>query len=436
LDPEDLKVLKRRTNSLKVGMYPENAMLPMPQTFVPGKILHIEKIRRPQLNLKDFAIDAARGARDAVKAAGEKLKDNIIDGAEKIIDGAEGIKEKIIDGAEGISEGIKRVVTNKPRSGSVATPMEPLRDHDAERERNRQQVALRSKSVGDLRLSSGGSSRNYYAGYESDDGGLSMKRRKKLTKRRSSARTSGGFSFRLPSLSNTDDDLERGTVRESWTDDDIDREDYDEAPSRTSVSSYKGMRNVKSLEAIYHEKLKGGDDTKTQPSPNRKRPSVTFAEMKLDGALAKATEANNNKESSSITSSNNKFGRKSNDPLRPPAVTITVDQSSPADFIDPLTSSDPDHIRPQSQPSASTPQGSPLFSPLTPAEEMKLSKPIYPPSYAVKKGGVPRAGPVPRRNGKYHYIPRWAQKEEFSEVVVSRSMVADHFPFELLREVR
>ncbi|ORY41963.1 alpha/beta-hydrolase [Rhizoclosmatium globosum] len=35
---------------------------------------------------------------------------------------------------------------------------------------------------------------------------------------------------------------------------------------------------------------------------------------------------------------------------------------------------------------------------------------------------------------KYHYVPRWARKEEFQEIIISRSMFSDHSPFEVLEE--
>ncbi|KAJ3209281.1 hypothetical protein HDU67_006288 [Dinochytrium kinnereticum] len=67
---------------------------------------------------------------------------------------------------------------------------------------------------------------------------------------------------------------------------------------------------------------------------------------------------------------------------------------------------------------------------------VELSKPQYPNSaYAVKKCGVPVGGAL-RRSGKYHYVPRWASKEEFGEIVISRSCMKDHSPFALLRELQ
>ncbi|KAJ3102402.1 hypothetical protein HDU97_000609 [Phlyctochytrium planicorne] len=74
-----------------------------------------------------------------------------------------------------------------------------------------------------------------------------------------------------------------------------------------------------------------------------------------------------------------------------------------------------------------------------PGSPIELSKPLYPPSTLAlknkkKKGKKDKKEEYDNTNGKYHYIPRWARKEEFCEIIVSRTMVLDHFPFELLRE--
>lgn len=36
---------------------------------------------------------------------------------------------------------------------------------------------------------------------------------------------------------------------------------------------------------------------------------------------------------------------------------------------------------------------------------------------------------------KYSYAPRWASREEFQEIIVSRTLLSDHFPFPLLEEL-
>ncbi|KAJ3415740.1 E3 ubiquitin-protein ligase rbbp6 [Chytridiales sp. JEL 0842] len=456
---EDLELLKKRTESLRIGMYPEHKTLPMPPVFPPGKILHIEKIRRPPLNLKEVAIDAARGARDAVKAAGEKLKDTIIDGAEGvkdiIIDGAEGIKEKLKDGAEGISEGIRKVV-HKPRANSVSElsiDTASLSDGNGASSSSNGNK-LRSQSVGDLKAAKDQ--------YESDEGGgYSHRRKKRPSERRSSSVAGSILNFKSAAKNESEIDLERGA---DTTD--------DEAPSKRRKSSYRGLKNVKSLEAIYHERLKGDSEEQKSVSSKRpsmdhasvakspitrksfdngqfgsearKRPSVTFAELKPDGPKSPRPFAPAELTYARRASVDGLLRLPTTSPnAKPPQITLTIT----ADNLPPKSSQlsaglDPDRLAVASarrRPTGVSPAASVALAPLattpiTPASEMKLSKPTYPASYAVKKGGVPRAGPAPRRNGKYHYIPRWAKKEEFAEIIVSRSMVADHFPFELLRE--
>jgi hypothetical protein len=48
---------------------------------------------------------------------------------------------------------------------------------------------------------------------------------------------------------------------------------------------------------------------------------------------------------------------------------------------------------------------------------------------AVVKSGL-------KCNGKYHYIPRYGRKEEFNEMVISRSMLTDHSPWDLFKEIQ
>ncbi|KAJ3055017.1 hypothetical protein HK097_000096 [Rhizophlyctis rosea] len=39
-----------------------------------------------------------------------------------------------------------------------------------------------------------------------------------------------------------------------------------------------------------------------------------------------------------------------------------------------------------------------------------------------------------RKDRKYVYVPRWADRNEFQEIIVSRSMISDHSPWAILRE--
>ncbi|KAJ1553613.1 hypothetical protein HK405_007422 [Cladochytrium tenue] len=108
----DLALLRRRTNSLRAGRSSMLAaggggggipsVLPSTPMFVPGRILFIEKFRRPPLRLNEAIGGALDLAKEKTKAVGER----ILDGAEKLKDGAGGIKDKIMDGAEGIKDKI------------------------------------------------------------------------------------------------------------------------------------------------------------------------------------------------------------------------------------------------------------------------------------------------------------------------------------------
>ncbi|KAI9340688.1 hypothetical protein DFJ73DRAFT_554383 [Zopfochytrium polystomum] len=114
LRPDDLALLRRRTNSLRAGrksqggkdLYEDMLLglgqLPSTPMFIPGRILYIEKFRRPPLGLNE----AIGGAIDLAKVRTMAVGGKIMDGAEKIIDGAEGIKDRIMDGAEGIKDRI------------------------------------------------------------------------------------------------------------------------------------------------------------------------------------------------------------------------------------------------------------------------------------------------------------------------------------------
>lgn len=39
------------------------------------------------------------------------------------------------------------------------------------------------------------------------------------------------------------------------------------------------------------------------------------------------------------------------------------------------------------------------------------------------------------RKFKYAYTPRWASREEFQEIIVSRSILSDHFPFQMMKDL-
>ena len=40
-----------------------------------------------------------------------------------------------------------------------------------------------------------------------------------------------------------------------------------------------------------------------------------------------------------------------------------------------------------------------------------------------------------KKNHKYVYVPRWADRHEFQQIIVSRTMLSDHLPFGILKEL-
>jgi hypothetical protein len=41
-----------------------------------------------------------------------------------------------------------------------------------------------------------------------------------------------------------------------------------------------------------------------------------------------------------------------------------------------------------------------------------------------------------KQTDKFIYVPRWAQADEFQEIIISRSMISDHSPFKLLDRLK
>jgi hypothetical protein len=77
-------------------------------------------------------------------------------------------------------------------------------------------------------------------------------------------------------------------------------------------------------------------------------------------------------------------------------------------------------------------------------EEFALSKPLEFPSQDKVKRNQSSTNPSEKstdkdamdQDKKYHYVPRWARKEQFQEIIISRSMGLDHSPWELLKEIQ
>ncbi|KAJ3014543.1 UNVERIFIED_CONTAM: hypothetical protein HDU68_000234 [Siphonaria sp. JEL0065] len=121
LFPEDLAKLKRRTNSLRAGKKGEDNYfagkeLPTPPMYIPGKILHIEKLRRPPLNMNQImgrqlkkVVGATKAVGTGLKVGAEGLVDLVFEGAEKITHGVEDIGDLILDGADFVRDGAEGI---------------------------------------------------------------------------------------------------------------------------------------------------------------------------------------------------------------------------------------------------------------------------------------------------------------------------------------
>ena len=55
-------------------------------------------------------------------------------------------------------------------------------------------------------------------------------------------------------------------------------------------------------------------------------------------------------------------------------------------------------------------------------------------THATSKNNIPLSF-LPKIRGKYAYVPRWADKEEFQNIFVSTSMISHHWPLEILKEL-
>ncbi|KAI8607694.1 hypothetical protein BC830DRAFT_91553, partial [Chytriomyces sp. MP71] len=175
LVPADLETLKRRTTSLRVGQDNPFYEVPLPQIpmYLPGKILHIEKLRRPPLNLNQLLERQLKKVTGATKAVGKNLKagaegivDLVFEGAEIVRDGvveivefAEDVKDTIMDGADAVKD---KIVKPKRDDGTSGARDElegadggiriPLKDADSAEEPEKR-IFKRRTSLGDILMS-------------------------------------------------------------------------------------------------------------------------------------------------------------------------------------------------------------------------------------------------------------------------------------------
>lgn len=48
--------------------------------------------------------------------------------------------------------------------------------------------------------------------------------------------------------------------------------------------------------------------------------------------------------------------------------------------------------------------------------------------------GIETVKRVVKKDLKYVYVPRWAERHEFQQIIVSRSMISDHLPFSIFKQ--
>ncbi|ORY39077.1 hypothetical protein BCR33DRAFT_417685 [Rhizoclosmatium globosum] len=147
--------------------------------YIPGKILHMEKLRRPPLNMNQVVGRQIRKVMGVTKAVGKgvqrgaegfvdmvfegaeiikdgaaDLGDMILDGADAIMDGAEGIKEKIVGDKKErhqntYSSGLGASGSGAQDEQAVHEPVEIVALKDAD-QRSVRSAKKRSNSMGDV----------------------------------------------------------------------------------------------------------------------------------------------------------------------------------------------------------------------------------------------------------------------------------------------
>ncbi|KAJ3249798.1 hypothetical protein HDU77_007428 [Chytriomyces hyalinus] len=524
LVPADLETLKRKTHSLRVGKDDPFYEIPLPTIpmYLPGKILHIEKLRRPPLNLQQLLNRQFAKVTGATKAVGKNLKagaegivDLVFEGAEIMKEGvneitefAEDVKDIILDGADAVKD---KIVGDKlhrpsgsnpgasnqsdmPESGGVV----PLKDGESKSGFKKRAslgdiLMLRTKSTGDSRLKSElspvdvdaiepqqlnseggpmqkmagqrvafGKALSTEDGIKLGDDGDERKGRSRRRKRKLQRAKSAGQIHR--SKSNGREGYETGEELSAASSD-------EEIPAQSPGSRRKSRRSRAGLDGGLTDTEVFSDTELTDLGGRRIRGKGDKKGHKSDAAVggSRAKSPNNGESPTRNRLNPDQIGS-----IKPRAHKDAVPSESLVNPIladelpSPVKVSGHMNIVPESQPYDSvpySPEGGPMMPPVvnitveeveplpTVPEEVHveiqplererpaslvsqvdvvLSKPQYPPTPSTAN----KARDGPNIHGKYHYIPRWGRKEEFQEIIVSRSMIADHSPFELLRELQ
>jgi hypothetical protein len=378
-------------------------------------------MRRPPLSLNQTISNAIGGAvvkvKETTKAAGERIMDGMEGLGEKLKDGMEGIGNKM----EGIGEKIKDTADN-------------IRGKVKDGADNLMKIG-RKQSLGDGMDSTTSNKKSMDIGSKEESMDEATSSKKSLGQRSARLRKKNkGSNQDVGQSSMSTGDLHE-MVNSDKSDDDIAKISNISAPDLVS----------------YSIPLKSGDDAaieRTFSITSSPKPSTNIEKAPASPTKNGSKPIINNRQSVGL----NSIVEERNSLMIPgsPRRMQSFDQSNPNRASSPVRFTRFSQVGSSRTPSISSPtdgrrlnsQQSRRFSESSGMnrENMVLSKPMYPPSYALKRGGTPGTGgilvPKLRRNGKYHYVPRWATREQFQEILISRSMVLDHSPFELFREVR
>ncbi|KAI8844567.1 hypothetical protein BJ741DRAFT_588754 [Chytriomyces cf. hyalinus JEL632] len=536
LVPADLETLKRKTHSLRVGKDDPFYEIPLPTIpmYLPGKILHIEKLRRPPLNFNQLLNRQLAKVTGATKAVGKNLKagaegivDLVFEGAEIMKEGvneitefAEDVKDIILDGADAVKDKIVGEKLHRPSASNPAVSNQsdmpegvggvvPLKDGESvtpnksgfkKRASLGDILMMRTKSTGDPRLKAELSPVDPDAielqqvNNAVEGGGIPMQKstaqkvafgnalstevpngllrlgedgdeRKGRSRRRKRKLQRAKSAGQIPrSKSNGREGYETGEEMSAASSD-------EEIPAQSPGARRKSRRSkggqdggVTDTEVFSDTELTelggrrirkgdkrgpkidttvGGSRAKSpnnaeSPTRNRLNPDLIASikprahkdavpsesivnpilvdelpsPVKVAGQMVAVQD---NQLYTSVPHSPENW------PLMPPpVVNITVQEVEPLPVV-------PEEVRVEIQP-VERERPTSLVSQV----DVVLSKPQYPPTPSAAN----KAREGPNIHGKYHYVPRWGRKEEFQEIIVSRSMIADHSPFELLRELQ
>ncbi|KAJ3165827.1 hypothetical protein HK101_012058 [Irineochytrium annulatum] len=501
LSPEALAIIRRRTVSLRHGDASFHlAPPPSEPMFVPGRILYMEKLRRPPLKLNRAIGNAFDRVRKGTARAGARLRDGIVDGAEGFMDAVQGHGraaerrrmspamqeldrpfviasggEIAPNGANGAAdrpggllvpslpsrqsfEVMKRVMAAAERGGrspdgdavvpsptsaspgGLAPPGSRLRTEEdaAAAVRDRVKGKLKKVELAEESLDPAERARRERTARKEQR--RCRRRRKKamanagsksVVKGGMTVNSGGSMPVKRPSGATSEIQITSGIDSSDGDDDDGDSDDEDDDDD--------------------------DDDEKDSASPRPQTPQSTAFSLAAPTEGRPPSQTATARRPSRPNAVSEGPGDSPSAIRRPSGVSAVGDEVDDWPGITIVIDHAPEDAAPPPRRRVKLPDEEPPRRESDSVEDddedarspVKLSQPRYPPSQVIKrsqsagqsaagarakervgKGDAGEAG----KSGKYHYIPRWAKKEEFAEIVVSRSMVLDHFPFDLMRE--